>query len=635
MNVQPIQNTGFQSELKSKFQAVYAVRPLALALALAVSIAVVALSGCGTNNTTNPLVAESGYEFIEAAVAMRDGIELYTETLLPASVPAEGVPTLLLRTPYDLPTLPIGGLAPDDVDGSEDDENDEAPALTRAAWQPVIDRGYAVVFQNLRGTQSSGGRNEIFASEREDGVDTLEWIRSQPWSNGRVGAMGDSAAGFSVHLLAAENPPGLEATFAQVSCGDIWSSAILPDHGGVKLEAFLPFMLAQSLELGDEHLASLGIGDAAIESAEAGVMAALAALFGEDAAAQNDALSVQPFVDYPGVTTLLPQWRTVLNESARGEIEMYFDTRGQTTVPGMHVAMWQDIFVECTLGDFISSLATNDKNKLLVLDGSHYEIDDAASWPYLPMLDWFDHHLKDVTTTPTPTVQYVLQSARSVDQRSLEIQSADSWPPMNVEQVFYLNASGGMSEDYSAEDFSLSMFSDPQSPRSNSGGRHLVIDAGIVALEAVEERNDQLVFTAAAYEREVTIAGEVRLETSITADVADADIHARLVEMGADGSRVTIVEGMQRARYARSALSPMDLVANQPVIMNISLGNIAHTLAARSQLQLEISTSNFPAWNINPQVGGSSFNANGYQAGTINVLSTADNPSRLIVPTLP
>ncbi len=634
----------FQSPVKNQ------LRPFALA----VSVMTIALFGCSTSNSTssnlNSVESDSGFELIVSSVTMRDGVDLYTEILLPNDIPEDGVPTLLLRTPYDLPTLPIGGLAPADSEDSDGDgdgdgdgetedetntEDDEELVQTRAAWQPVLDRGYAVVFQNLRGTQSSGGINELFSAEREDGVDAVEWIRTQSWSNGRVGAMGDSAAGFAVHLLAAENPLGLDATFVQVSCGDIWNSAILPDHGGLKLEAFLPFMLGQSLELGAEHLASLSIGEEAIESAEAEVMASLGALFGDDMADQFGAFTKQPLINYPGVSTLLPQWRYVLDESSRGELNSYFDTRGQTTVPGMHVAMWQDIFAECTLGDFQALSTGISEQRLLVLDGSHYEIDDATSWPYLPMLDWFDRHLKDVTGDNTPTVQYAVQSVESIEKPSLQLVGADSWPPLNVDRVYYLDETGGLSETLNDQTFSFSLFSDPLSPQSGFGGRHLVIDAGIAEQAPLTTDNVKLVFTAAINETDLTIAGEVKLDTKISADVADADIHVRLIEVTADGRRVLILEGMQRARFSGNSLTPMDLVPGQVVPLSISLGNIAHKLSAGSRIQIEIAASNFPAWNLNPQVGGSSFTANEYRSGNIDLLSTQDNPFRLIIPTLP
>ena len=610
------------------------IRPVALAVGLAVA----ALSGCGTSNSGSTTAASSPLDIRVLQVPMRDGVELYTEILLPEGAEDAPVPTLLLRTPYDLPTLPIGGLAPDSKDEDEDDaeEPDEDLAATRAAWLPVLDRGYAVVFQNLRGTQSSGGVNRVFGNEREDGVDTLDWIRSQPWSNGRVGAMGDSAAAFSLHLLAAEQPVGLEATFSQVSCGDIWGSAILPGNGGLKLEAYLPFMLAQSLETGEEHLASLGIGDEAIASAQLDVQAALGALFGDDVVEQFAALTVQPFVEYPGVSSLLPRWGEVLDESARADLSTYYNTRGASQVPGMHVTMWQDVFAECAIDDFQALADGAAEQRLLVLDGSHYQIDDSDSWPYLPMLNWFDRHLMGAPDDAIPSVQYAVQSADSVGTPSRELIGSMSWPPADViERSYVLTADGGLSTSAGNADINAAIVADPFAPQSTTGGRNLTIQSGIAELEELANDGSERIFTTTTFEQDATIAGEVRLDTLISTDVADVDVHARLVEVTADDRRILIVAGMQRARYRNDLNTPIDLMSGVTVPMTVILGDIAHRIKAGSRLQLELTTSDFPAWDLNPQTGGSPFTATDMVTGTLNVIGTASVPARLSVPFLP
>ena len=597
----------------------------------ALATALLALSGCSSNDEeasgSTPSPAPS--EIILTRVAMRDGIELYTEILLPPDAADDPVPTLLLRTPYDLPTLPIGGLAPQDA---EDDD----PAAARARWQPVLERGYAVVFQNLRGTQGSGGRNRLFADEREDGVDVLEWIRAQPWSDGRVGAIGDSAAAFALHLLAAERPEGLEATFSQASCGDLWGSAILPDEGGLQLEAFLAFALGQSLELGDEHLASLGLDPTTIEAAQGEVNEALGALFGDDPAAAFAALTVQPFIDYPGVSTLLPRWREVLDESTRGELASYFDTRGQSAVPGMHVTLWQDIFVECALGDFQALAAGPAEQRLLVLDGAHYEIDDPESWPYRPMLDWFDRHLKDAPDDGIPPVQYAVQSSASIDVRERALLDAEAWPPAGtIERSFHLDADGTLSDALPSTSPSVRIVSDPLAPQSTLGGRNLVIDSGISRQPPLADDDATAVFVTEPFEADALIAGEVTLETMIRADVPDVDLHARLVERDAAGERVLIVAGLQRARFRTGPLAPTPLTPGEAVPLSVTLGNIAHRIAAGSRLQLELTTSDFPARDLNPQTGGSAYTATERRTGTVTVEGSPAMPSRLIVPLLP
>ena len=102
----------------------------------------------------------------EIMIPMRDGIRLQTFLYLPESKPP--LPALLARCMY-----------------GADRVEKKVPF-----W---IDRGYAVVLQNIRGRHKSEGGPVGREDHPEDGYDTIEWIVGQPWSNGRVGTLGRSA----------------------------------------------------------------------------------------------------------------------------------------------------------------------------------------------------------------------------------------------------------------------------------------------------------------------------------------------------------------------------------------------------------------------------------------------------------
>jgi uncharacterized protein len=70
-------------------------------------------------------------------------------------------PVVLLRTPYGRRRL-----------------------WRRLYCRPLAARGYQVVIQSCRGAQDSGGHFSPF-QEREDGQDTVAWLRQQPWYPGR------------------------------------------------------------------------------------------------------------------------------------------------------------------------------------------------------------------------------------------------------------------------------------------------------------------------------------------------------------------------------------------------------------------------------------------------------------------
>ena len=124
----------------------------------------------------------------DVRVPMRDGTQLSADVYRPAT-PGH-YPVVLLRTPY----LKNG-------DGA------------LATGQYFAQRGYALVWQDVRGRGDSDGAFVPYRNEGRDGYDTIEWCAAQPWSNGNVGTMGGSYLGRIQWLAALEHPPHLRAMF--------------------------------------------------------------------------------------------------------------------------------------------------------------------------------------------------------------------------------------------------------------------------------------------------------------------------------------------------------------------------------------------------------------------------------------
>ena len=68
---------------------------------------------------------------------------------------------------------------------------------------------YHVVFQSCRGTFGSGGTFEPMVREVDDGHDTVEWLRGQPWFDGRLATLGLSYLGFTQWALLMDPPAEL------------------------------------------------------------------------------------------------------------------------------------------------------------------------------------------------------------------------------------------------------------------------------------------------------------------------------------------------------------------------------------------------------------------------------------------
>ena len=118
---------------------------------------------------------------------MRDGVKLRADLLRPAG---QGpFATLVYRTPYDK----------------------AEERRTYSTFGRALERGYALVVQDVRGRYASEGDFHPYEQESNDGYDTIEWAATQPWSNGAVGTFGLSYPGAVQWLAAVEGPPHLKA----------------------------------------------------------------------------------------------------------------------------------------------------------------------------------------------------------------------------------------------------------------------------------------------------------------------------------------------------------------------------------------------------------------------------------------
>ncbi len=124
----------------------------------------------------------------ELRTTVRDGVVLVGD--LHVATGDARRPGLLIRTPY----------------GRQQYRDDSMVAK-------AVERGYAVVVQDVRGRYESAGAFDPYKHEGHDGFDTIEWMAAQPWSNGRVATAGLSYPGAVQWLAAVETPPHLVCAF--------------------------------------------------------------------------------------------------------------------------------------------------------------------------------------------------------------------------------------------------------------------------------------------------------------------------------------------------------------------------------------------------------------------------------------
>ena len=164
-------------------------------------------------------------------LTMRDGVKIAVDLYLPANrKPDQKISTILHQTRYwraieyrwlislfkdDLPRGLIGNYA-----------------------GRFLQQGYAWVDVDVRGSGASFGNRPIAYSPAEirDGAEIVDWIITQPWSNGKVGAMGISYSGGTAEMLLVNQHPAVKAVAPMFSGFDLYSEIAFP--GGIHLSWF-------------------------------------------------------------------------------------------------------------------------------------------------------------------------------------------------------------------------------------------------------------------------------------------------------------------------------------------------------------------------------------------------------------
>jgi len=132
-------------------------------------------------------------------IPMRDGAELLADHYAPDG---EAVGTVLVRSPYGWEGINA--------------------ALYRAQFAT---RGYHLLLVRCRGTFGSGGVWRPWVHEIDDGLDTVAWLRTQPWFGGRFATVGNSYLGWTQWALLVAPPPELTAAVIQTAPHDFGRSA--------------------------------------------------------------------------------------------------------------------------------------------------------------------------------------------------------------------------------------------------------------------------------------------------------------------------------------------------------------------------------------------------------------------------
>jgi putative CocE/NonD family hydrolase len=581
--------------------------PRSIFLKLVIAAAGVAMAGCQWIAARAILpredVRKADYQArIERNIPLTtsDGVVLVADLYKPDT--SQPAPTILLRVPFTK-TL----------------KNSLGADAVGKFW---ASHGYIVMLQGTRGRYKSAGTNYPLIHERQDGLDTLQWLGRQPWFDGRLGMWGGSAFGHTQWVLADQSDPGPTALMIQIASTDFYEM-FHPD-GAFSLESAL-FWAARSRGVKDRN--------PSIDDLERGFS-------GFPLIAADDR--------GPGTTPFFKDWAT---HSQRDDYWRAIDGEDRARslkAPVLLMAGWSDPFLPTQLRDFETIQQHADpriaaESRLIVGPWSHADAmkfpDGSTAGSYrraslAPSLPWFDHqllHRPIDRSLAAPVKIYVLGENVWRDEQE--------WPLARTRYTSFYLSSGGHANSARGDGVLIqaeagpnepadSFVYDPRQPVSSHGGAMLGPRAGIYKQNDVEQRDDVLVYSTEPLTLDTEVTGPIAVVLSVATNAPNTDFTAKLVDVDADGSAYNVSDGILRRDYAHGT-------GATPEEITIHLWPTSMLFRSGHRIRLEVSSSNYPRYDRNPNTGADVLTETEPRQAAQQVFHDSVRASRIILPLIP
>ena len=157
----------------------------------------------------------------------------------------------------------------------------------------------------------------------------------------------------------------------------------------------------------------------------------------------------------------------------------------------------------------------------------------------------------------------------------------------------------------------------------------------------LSDRPDVLVFQTEPLSAPIEASGPLVVKLWASSDGPDTDFTAKLIDVYPantdfpDGLALNIGDGIVRARYRESRAGAVMLEPGRPYELTIELYPTALVFMPGHRIRLDISSSNFPRFDVNPNTG-EALNANtGWRVATNTIFHDPAHPSRIVLPVIP
>ena len=534
----------------------------------------------------------------DVAVPMRDEVSLRADILRPSD---GRFPTLVYRTPY----------------------GKRAALKDSTTFTRAVERGYAVVVQDVRGRYASDGEFRPYEHEGRDGYDTIEWAARQPWSNGHVGTFGLSYPGAVQWLAAVENPPHLEAMVPAMTFSTpqnffysggicdmswfewIWRN-IAPD---VRVKKNLP-----------KH-------DAA----------------GSWKVLKEKVLETLPLDQVQELRDVAPYYYEWLHHPPEDRFWDFAELRnkyGRTRAAVLNLSGWHDDNygpegATTNYAGLVRSRGGSSSRAALLVGPWVHGVDATARTRFGErdfgraavidyddvVIGWMDRYLRGEGQRAADPVRYFVMGDN-------QWRVSSTWPPPGHASIYYLSSSGGLTQTPpTRQDAPSSFVSDPADPVINP-----YESAGAHDYRALAERRDVLTFDSAPMTGDVEVTGSIRARVYISCDCRDTDLWVRTLDVAPDGAAYNLMSpgsDVVRASYRDLAKGRQLLVPGRVYALALNDLVTSNLFRRGHRFRIQISASFFPNFSRNLQTGELETVSSRMQRATIRVYHDREHPSQV------
>lgn len=560
--------------------------------------------------------AKENYTKFEYTIPMRDGVKLFTAVYVPKDIATNKTyPIMMQRTPYSC--RPYGkDLYPRRLGPSE----------------ILMQDKYIFVYQDVRGRWMSEGlftemtpQKDIHKSEKDtdestDTYDTVNWlIKNIANNNGKVGQWGISYPGFYASAGTLANHPALVASSPQAPMADLWRDDSY--HNGVFMLphnfGFYPFFTNRT---DDKPTSKPGTKEFAYGTNDGyDFFLKLGSL--KNTQKEKWYGGKDPFwtgnMEHPNYDSfwkernILPHLKGIKHavmivggwydaEDLHGIFKTYEAVEMQN--PGIYNILVAGPWTHggwTRDGDMLGNINFGAKT------GVHYQENIERKF--------FGYFLKGEGDANFPEAQ-VFETGKN------QWRSFETWPPKNsAEKNLFLIPGGKLAFDQKpSEKLFDSYISDPKKPvpftqtvSIGMNSDYMVEDQRFAA-----RREDVLTYETEVLENDVTLAGNIKIDLKVSTTGTDADFMVKIIDIypgdskdNANTAKTTKMsnfyqlvrhDGM-RGKFRKDRSNPVPFVPGKVEEVSFELIDILHTFQKGHKIAVQVQSTMFPLFDINPQ----------------------------------